>query len=129
MIDARVAPSAADAAMLSIRVALSGEMNTLPASGFAKRRSVKAMPKPVDESVRFIDTGLTGGKESAWPHPAISTAPTNAAAKPRRPPIPLIRWTRRLCNGLALYVRELFGHLAVAALAQIDPANMPRPPV
>src|SRR6266852_6990106 len=129
MIDARVTPSAAEAAMLSIRVALSGEMNTLPASGFAKRRSVRAMPNPAEESVRFIDAGLTGGKESAWPHPAIRTTPTNAAAKPRRPAIPLIRWTNRLCNGLALYVRELFGHPAVADLEQIDPANVPGSPV
>src|SRR5260370_33991085 len=129
MIDAHVAPSAADAAMLSISVALSGEINTLPASGSVRRRSVSAMAKPVDESVRFIDTGLTGGKDSAWPHPAMSTAPTNAAAKPRRPAIPLIRWTSRLRNGLALYVRQFFGHLAVADFEQVDAPHMPRSPV
>src|SRR5258708_37140822 len=112
-----------------MRGGLRGEVNTWPAAGFASRGWVSAMPKPADEWVRFIDTGLTGGKESAWPHPAISTAPTNAAAKPRRPTIPLIRWTRRLRNGLAFYVRELFGHLSVADLEQVDAANVPRSPV
>ena len=76
--------------MLSANVALSGEMKTLLAFGSASRRSVKAMPKPVDASVRFIDTGRTGGKDSGWPHAATKIAPKKAAAMPRRPLMTLI---------------------------------------
>ncbi len=75
--------------MLSANVALSGEMKTLLAFGSASRRSVKAMPKPVEESVRFIETARTGGETSCWPQPAINTLARIAAPIPRRAPITL----------------------------------------